>query len=65
MNISVQQRFVNNVTAYMCLCASCHLSSDSSLSISSKKLVAFEQEVPLKAAMITRTVSGAIIHNSF
>ena len=65
MNISIQQRFVNNVAAYIDLCSSHYLSSDSPLSISSKKLVAFEQEVPLKVAMITRTVSGAIIHDSF
>ena len=53
MNISVQQRFVNEVAAYICLYSSYYLSSDFPLSISSKKLVSFEQEVPLKAAMIT------------
>ena len=65
MNISIQQRFVNKVAAYICLYSSYNLSSDFPLSISSKKLVSFEQDVPLKAAMITRTVSGAMIHNSF
>ena len=65
MNISIQQRFVNKVAAYICLYSSYYLSSDFPLSITCKKLVKFEREIPLKAAMITRTVSGAIIHNSF
>ena len=64
MNISIQQRFVNKVAAYICLYSSYNLSSDFPLSISSKKLVRFEQEILLKVAMKTRTVSGAIMRDN-